>query len=435
MELKHGMIREWGIVGAGGAGFPTYLKLQCQVDTLILNAVECEPLLHKDKEILRHYSPQIVRTLKDIADMVRASRIVIAIKKKNMQHRAALKSLPDRNVELFLLDDFYPAGDEIILVNLVTDRLVPPGKIPPDVHVLVLNVETVYNISRHSPVTHTFLTVGGDVPKPVTVQAPIGALIGDILTTLAYDSDQDKAMLVGGVMMGNLGSSREQPVTMTTAGLILLPLDHPLVRKYQRKSTTVTLIGSSCCDQCSMCTDLCPRFLVGHPVQPHLAMRALSMKNWEHELSKGCHYCSECNLCSLASCPLDLDPKEICHDYKTHHSSDIMHLDDLPLTQKKPYADERRFPLSRLMTKLGLNQYDQPAPLIQQPMTVTRVSIPLKQHGQHLAQPLVETGDQVRTGDKIADLNPPGPGVPIHSSINGFVRSVTPTHIEIRTTP
>ena len=142
-------IREAGIVGAGGAGFPTNVKLNCKVDYFIVNGLECEPLLQTDKYIMRNFSEEIVYIAEEIGKLVEAKNVYIGLKKEYKKEIDALsKAISEwnSNVKLKLLDVFYPAGDEQTLVYEVTGKIIPPGGIPLNVGAVVSNVATLFNI-------------------------------------------------------------------------------------------------------------------------------------------------------------------------------------------------------------------------------------------------------------------------------------------------
>ena len=171
-------IEDCGVVGAGGGGFPTEAKLKAQVPLVIVNGAECEPLLHKDKELLRHEAGAMLAGLKTVMDRVGASEGVVGVKNKYDDVLRALQPVLPAGTRTFPLSDSYPAGDEFILVHDVTGRVIPPGGLPKDVGALVVNVETLVNVGHGRPVTHKYLTVAGAVREPVTLRVPVGTSIG-----------------------------------------------------------------------------------------------------------------------------------------------------------------------------------------------------------------------------------------------------------------
>lgn len=169
-----------GIVGCGGAGFPTHAKLNCTVEYLIVNAAECEPLLRTDRYLMLNRAPEIVSAMELVAETVKARKLYIALKETYTDEIASLNAAiaaKNSRVEIFPLKNFYPAGDEQIMVLEVTGRTVPPGGIPLDVGAVVSNTATmcgIYDASRDIPFTDKYLTVTGAVAHPMIVKAPLG---------------------------------------------------------------------------------------------------------------------------------------------------------------------------------------------------------------------------------------------------------------------
>lgn len=430
MKIDADQVRRNGVVGAGGAGFPTYVKVGSQgVDTVIVNAAECEPLLHKDKELLRKFPDDLVGALGDLVEHLGASAGVIGIKYKYHDVIDTLEGKLSGKLSLKRLGDFYPAGDEFILVSEVTSRVIAPGNIPLSVGALVCNVETLLNVRWDRPVTHKYLTVAGAVRRPITLHVPIGVSFGDCIAMAGgYSGEGVYAILEGGAMMGKLVTDPARPVTRTTGGLIVLPQDHELVRQRSRPQIVIDQIGRSACDQCSFCTELCPRYLLGHPIEPHLAMRNLGFHEVGDRMILGTEFCCECNLCTLYSCPEDLDPKNACVQSKGQLRSNQMRWSREAIGSKNwephPMEPYRHIPLSKLMRKLGLDRFENVGPLMDVPIPTRSFVLPLRQHIGAEARPIVAVGDRVRVGQVIAEVNAKDLGVPIHASVDGTVQSI-----------
>lgn len=420
-------IESSGVVGAGGAGFPTHVKLRAQADVVILNAAECEPLLHKDKEMLRAYPEEILAGLAAAAELVGAQAAVVGIKYKYTDVIDVLRPKLAANMRIAELSDSYPAGDEFILVYDVTGRVIPPGKIPLAVGAAVINVETAYNIAQARPVTRKFLTVAGAVRQPVTVKVPVGVSFREAIQLAGGASVRDPALLVGGAMMGRYSDDFDEPILKTTGGLIVLPRDHALVRRYTQTWPQISRIGASACDQCSFCTEFCPRYLLGHPIEPHKAMRSLVFSMVGEANTIGTQFCCECNLCTMMACPEDLDPKNVCTQNKRRLAKEGNRWE----TEANPVRAElhlanRRTPIGRLIRKLGLSQFTNEGPLLERNgFAPARVVLPLKQHVGAPAEPTVKAGDSVQAGDVIARPKPGQLGAVLHASISGKVTGVT----------
>lgn len=426
-------IASWGVVGAGGGGFPTHVKLRGQAEIAILNAAECEPLLHKDKEMLRAYPEQVLAGLATAASLVGAREAVVGIKYKYHDVIDALRPKLADNMRIAELSDSYPAGDEFILVYDVTGKVIPPGKIPLAVGAVVINVETAYNIAQRVPVTDKFLTVAGAVSEPVTLRLPVGTSFREAIDLAGGATVPEPVVLIGGAMMGRYCDDLSTPITKTTGGLIVLGRDHPLVTRYTREWPAIARIGASACDQCSFCTEFCPRYLLGHPIEPHKAMRSLVFNMIGQANVAGTMFCCECNLCSMMSCPEDLDPKNVCGENKRKLAKEGFKWDaEANLDRPGMHLDNRRVPISRLIRKLGLAQFKNEGPL-RDPAGVgggrymaapRRVVLPLKQHAGAPAVPVVAVGDQVTVGKLIAEPPKGQLGAPIHASIAGRVAGV-----------
>lgn len=428
------MVRAAGVIGAGGAGFPTYVKLQAKVDTFICNAAECEPLLCKDQELMKAYAEEMVRGLRLGMQATGASRGVIAIKKKYTRAMDTLKRFMDPSIEFYLYDNFYPAGDEYIIVFDVMGRLIPPGGIPLDVGCVVNNVETLINIARAAdgiPVTHTALSVAGCVREAISAVVPIGVTAREVLSLAGGATVDDVALLDGGAMMGKVVFDLDAPITKTSGGFIVLPRSHKLIQRKTAPMEVKVQISKSACDQCMYCTDFCPRFLLGYAIEPHKVMRSVGFEG-EAELgwAQLGLQCCECGICDLYACPEDLPPKDMCIRSKGIWRALSTRPEPLPSTGKPhPMRDSRRVPIPQLVRRLGLEDWDVHAPMTDRALTPSRVRIMLQQHIGAPAMPIVAVGDRVTAGDPLGAPPEGKLGVPVHTSISGRVTRIDDTSI------
>ena len=432
-EITLEQIAEAGVVGAGGAGFPTHVKLAGRADSVLINAAECEPLLHKDKELIQTYPLEVVQGLQIAMRLVGASRGFIGIKEKYHHAVDLLEPKLPEGIEIALLRDSYPAGDEFILVYDVLGRVIPPGGIPLHVGAVVINVETAINVTlaAEHPVTEKYLTIAGAVREPVTLRVPIGVTLADCVKAAGGATIPDANYMVGGVMMGKLQDDHDALVDKTTGGVIVLPDDHVVIRRRRQDWTAIARIGRSACDQCSFCTELCPRWLLGHPIEPHKAMRSLGFNLVGESNTIGTSFCCECNLCSLYSCPEDLDPKNVCTQNKQRLASEKTRWEDPPFNPRRPelHMNNRKAPIKRLMQKLGLNGFDNTGPLRDETLPARKVGIALKQHIGAPCRPEVSAGERVSRGQVVG--RPPvtdgkaALGAPVHASIDGVVTAVS----------
>lgn len=425
-------IQNAGVVGAGGAGFPTDRKLGCKAEIFIVNGIECEPLLRTDRQVMELHAPEIVRTVRAIRDHLGAKRAVIALKKHYEQAVAALTAaVKGTKVELYLSDSFYPAGDEQNLVYCITGKTVPTGGIPLDVGCVVSNVSTVLNICQAmegQPVVDKMVTIGGAVAHPVTVTCPIGTPLSKLLEA-AGGALEDCSYIIGGPLMGKVTDDLSQPVTKTTGGLLAIPKGHPILAK-KATSPRDAVIARAACSQCSMCTQLCPRNAMGLNVQPHKAMRALASGN-DTLLGdvNGIFSCCDCGICTYFACNFGLKPNQAMQRAKAK----LQQAGVKPVKEVK-YApdsgiDNKRVPTQRLLYRLDLKKYDVDAPM-GETIHCDCVQIPLKMHIGGPDTPVVSVGQTVTRGQLIAE--PQGMGAKIHASIDGTVTQVTGEFIEIR---
>ena len=430
------IISELGLVGCGGAGFPTHIKLAAEnVQDFIVNAAECEPLLHKDKEIMKCFTADFFAGLIRALDLTGAQTGHIGIKKKYSDLIAHLESFnTDSRIKVLALGDFYPAGDEYELVYEATGRLIPFGGIPLNVGCVVSNVETLLNLGRNKPVTTKFLTVTGEVPSPATVEVPVGITVREAMAFSGLTNLEGLTIIDGGPMMGKIISNPDKEVvTKTCGGLIALPDDHILIRKMTRTDTENSQIARSACDQCTDCSELCPRALLGYPIRPHKAMRTAQLVKFATtDFAISSIFCSECGLCSLFSCPEDLTPREMSIQAKRFHlGNGVKPVEFKGEPKVHPMRSMRRVSIERLLKKLGLLSYDKKAPFISTNFKFNRVSIPLKMNVGAPSEPCVSVNDRVRTGQKIANRPDGKLGVTLHASISGRVAEISDSRIVI----
>jgi len=430
------LLKEMGVVGAGGAGFPTYVKAASQVEYLLANGAECEPLLHKDFELMCRYPAEICEGMSLMMEATGATKGKFGLKEKN---QAAIRAIEpearSRGIEMVLLGDFYPSGDEYELVYSATGRLIPPAGIPLQVGCVVNNVETFYNVRQAKagiPVTRKFLTITGAVRHPQSLWVPVGTTFRELIEHAGGATVPGFGLFVNGIMMGALSFDLDDAVTKTTGGLIVLPRSHYLITRKDRPLEAMNRIGKSACDQCTFCTEFCPRFLLGYEVQPHKVMRSLGFtltgsNNW----NQWGELCCACGICTLYACPEELYPKEACDQAKTSlRAAEIRFVQKNP-PRVHPMKEFRRIPLSMLRQRLQVEDYECETPFGAIEPAPSRVHIKLKQHAGHPASPIVREGAKVRAGQAIARAGEKDLGATVHSSIDGKVKQITKEAIEI----
>ncbi|HAF95924.1 MAG TPA: hypothetical protein DER10_06010 [Elusimicrobia bacterium] len=435
------VLRAAGVVGAGGAGFPAYVKARARAEYVIVNAAECEPLLKKDQKLLEYFPEKVLDGLELMMRSTGARQGVVGIKKK---HEKIIRRLEEiaagrKNIRVLALGDYYPAGDEICLVYELTGRVVPPGALPLEAGCVVNNVETLYNaaLAHSAPVTEKWVTVAGEVNKPCTIKVPVGITCAEAVEIAGGAKIKDAAAIDGGPMMGKVLLDFGAPITKTSAGFIVLPRSHPLITKKAQSRPVFSRIGKSVCDQCSFCTELCPRYLLGHNVQPHRVMRNLLFSGPEKKLhSEYSLLCCECMLCSLYSCPESLHPGAACVSAKADLREQKINLKNSSSgashgAAAHPLRDFRKVPVSKLIRRLGLAPYNVDAPWLDTDYKPARVKILMTQHIGVPCVPAVKPGETVRKGAVVGSVPEDKLGCPVHASISGKVAKVNEKYVEI----
>ena len=427
-------VKQAGVVGAGGGGFPTHVKMASKADTVIANGAECEPLLHKDAVVMERQAAELVRGMQLAMEAVGAKTGVIGIKaKKKLAVEAVSAACKGTALRVQLLGDYYPAGDEYDLVYEVTGRLIPPGGIPIQVGVVVNNVESFVNIAAAAagkPVTDKWLTIAGAVRSPATLCVPVGTTYRDCLEAVGGLTTDDPVLCIGGLMMGQTTDDLDAPITKTATGVVILPRDHHVMERKLKPSQVQAKIGKSACDQCRYCTEYCPRFLLGYAVEPHQVMRSLAFTATGADYwNQWAAMCCSCGLCTLFACPEELYPKEACDDSKA--AMRRANVKWTGPTTLKPHAmrDGRHVPIKTLTRKLNVHHYDLPAPFWEGRLEPSRLVLPLKQSAGSPCQPIVKVGDRVSAGQLLAEPAPNALGANLHAPLAGKVREVNSQNI------
>lgn len=434
------LVKDNGIVGAGGAGFPTHIKLSAKAEYVLVNGAECEPLLRVDQQLLEVYAKDILFVLNKVVKAVDAKKGIVALKKK---YKAAIESLHKELVnygclEIFELDDFYPAGDEQVTVYEVLKRIVPEGGIPINVQTVVLNVETLLNIHNAlegMPVTEKYLTISGSVKTPVTVKVPIGITITEAIDLAGGATVENFAVIDGGPMMGKLLDGVKGNIKKNTKGLIVLPKDHPLIIAKVKGIEKMLKEARAACCHCSLCTEVCPRNLLGHKLSPDKLMRVASYGNTcetDTKLSEA-FLCCECGLCEQA-CIMGLQPWKLNKFLKLKlSSSGIKNTNNRRPDQVSQFREYRKFPVKKLIGRLGLEKYNVMAPLQNvDEKKFDKVTIELRQHIGASSEPVVSLGTTVVKNQLIADIPEGKMGARVHASIDGEVITINENFIIIK---
>ncbi len=431
-------IREAGVVGAGGAGFPTHAKLAVHAQQVLVNGAECEPLLRVDQLAMRDQAERVVRGLELAMEAAQAEKGVIATKAHYEEAVRALQTAIQgkANLTLHLMDSYYPSGDEKAVIYEVTGRVVPTGKLPIDVGCVVINVGTAVNIANAAdgrPVTDKSVTLCGEVPEPMTVTVPLGASLREVLAVSGFQgSEQDYALIVGGPCMGEMAEAWDAPVTKTTGGLLVLKHSHPLILRRSLSMERQAKLARAICCQCNRCTQLCPRHSMGLAVEPHKVMRALSTGNAELLGSAaGVLGCSSCGLCTNFACEMGLTPSAVMTALKAQLLKAGVRPEPEADIRPDPMLGLKNVPVKRLIARMNLAGYDKPAPFSPKTVAPASVRLLLRQHVGKPAEPVVKVGELVGKGQLIARIPEGALGAAIHASMGGRVAEVAEQWIRL----
>lgn len=287
-------IRNSGVVGMGGAGFPTHVKLSPpegkEVTHLIVNAAECEPYLTSDHRRLLEQGEKVIKGLKICLDLFDLKKGYIAIEANKPDAIKALKSLVDDRVEIVPLKTKYPQGSEKHIIKAVSGREVPSGGLPVDVGAIVMNVDTAYQIAETfetgMPLISRIITVAGDAVKaPCNLEVRLGTPFKFVFENAGGFIAQPKKILNGGPMMGIAQYSDEVSTIKTTSAILALT------------EAAEVYNPDTPCIRCGRCTKHCPMRLMPLYLSKYSKEYNLDMCEKYHILD-----CIECGLCSY-QCP------------------------------------------------------------------------------------------------------------------------------------
>lgn len=293
-------VRNSGLVGLGGAGFPTHIKLNFpadkNIDTLVINAAECEPFITVDYRECIENSWDILAGVYLLKDLLGFKQVIIAVEDNKPEAFKVLKNIADHSedvhdeVKLMVLESKYPQGAEKMMVQSATGRKVPPGKLPADVGCVVMNVASVAFIARYiktgKPLVSRSLTVDGSaIANPKNVRVPVGTNIGDIIEFCGGFKEEPCKILTGGPMMGLAIVGTDLPVLKQNNALLAFSKDDAVLK------------DETDCIRCGRCAIACPMSLM-----PTNIVRAAKAKDAAALNQLGTMVCMECGSCAFA-CP------------------------------------------------------------------------------------------------------------------------------------
>ncbi|MEZ8618924.1 electron transport complex subunit RsxC [Vibrio splendidus] len=295
------VIRQAGISGMGGAGFPTAKKLQSglgRTDILIVNAAECEPYITSDDKLLQEHAEEVLKGIEVVEHILQPKLTVIGIEDNKPDAIKALEiAAKDKDIVIRVIPTKYPSGGEKQLIKILTNKEVPAGGIPADIGVLVQNVGSLYSIKRAvidgEPVVNRVVTLTGKTFKqPRNVWALLGTPVHELLEEFGYKADKKLPRLIlGGPMMGFTLPHANVPITKTS-NCILAPT---------RREISLSTYEMECI-RCSACAEACPASLLPQQLQWHA--KANELDKCEELNIKDCIECGACAFVCPSEIPL-----------------------------------------------------------------------------------------------------------------------------------
>ena len=289
-------VSEMGIVGLGGATFPTHVKLKIppgrKAEVLIINGVECEPYLTADYRLMLEKGEEILVGTKLLMKALQVDRALVGIENNKPEAIDHLSKLAKKypGIQVAALRVKYPQGGEKQLIKALTGREVPSGKLPVDVGAVVQNTGTAFAVyeavMKHKPLIERIVTITGKgMAQPSNFRVRLGTSLAQLVDAAGGLPENTGKIINGGPMMGKAIANLDTPVTKGTSGLVILPADES-----QRKPVLP-------CIRCSKCITVCPMGL-----EPYLLMTLGELKRWEEMENHGVQDCIECGSCSFV-CP------------------------------------------------------------------------------------------------------------------------------------
>ena len=335
-----------------------------------------------------------------------------------------------------LLPEIYPAGDEVVTIYETTGRVVPAGSLPISVGCIVYNVETMLNaaiaIKENKGVTYKYITIAGEVKNPCTLKVPLGMTYGELVELAGGATIKNPVIFAGGPMTGAISSKRDV-VTKTSNAILVLDENQYIIQKRMTPVTISMKRAMSACCNCMMCTDLCSRNLLGHPIDPQkFMMHSTVGATKDKEPYINTLFCSSCGLCEFYSCFQGLSPATLIGVTKGKlKAAGIPVPKDVETKEVHKLREFRTVPITKLVRRLGLVKYDVECPLDDTLVKADSVKIKLSQHIGAPAVSCVKVGDKVTAGDVIAKAAD-GLSVNVHASISGTVAEVTDAYVKIK---
>ena len=435
-------MRNAGVVGTDKLAMPSYVKLSSKADLIIANGAESEPLLQSEKSLLKENPELIIDGIKIAMEATGALKAVIAIRSSEKERMNHLNDIlkKESNIEVFYLEDFYPSGDDPILVYEVTKKLIPEGKTPLDEGIVVeklLSFAWMYQGYHGKPVTERPVSVIGEVHQPQVAWFPIGTLYKDVLKLAGgITIDPSRAVIFdGGPLQGEVVKDLNNGIGKTTSAVMVLPKDHVISKIKMKSLEEMVRQHQGVSDESSLLDDLCPRNQLGYDIFPSKVMRNFHFPELlTSSHVKSSNLCNDCSLCEfLGSSSLSESPRLAYKEFQKSLERLGGRITGEVQEKRKVRSayNHNKVSCSHLAKRIQVEKYESFNRSILPKKSPQKVRVPVTRHKGIPAQPVVVEGQSLRMGDVIA-FSPLGElGTTYHASIPGKVGEVNDRWIEI----
>jgi len=442
LSIENNILSRLGVTGTD------HIKEKCC--TVIVSALKENPLSFAEEYLLQREWLKVIDGLKLLMVNHQAEKGIIAVSKSDRPVIADLKRCIEDcdNIDLFFVDNFYPAADQAILIYEVTRQ--PYYRRTPAAlsGSLVYDIQTVVNIyeavTEEKPVTRRLLTCTGEVALPSLVLGHLGVSFREIIELCggATTTIDEYVILSGTPVRGAIITDIDTPVTRSTTTITVLPADHELANERSQTLGAQIRKIKSVCNQCSFCTELCPVYLLGGKLYPHLIMRQIAYGLSEpEEVILGALLCSECGICEVFACPHKLSPRAVNKQIKERlkqeaepesllsgQAGGLISAHTSEQLQPRSNRDYRKVPIKRLADLFSVGQYAKPPKMELLETSPGQVELLF---GEMSASGVLKTGEEIAAGSLVAEAEG-STGAGLHASISGKVTFLDKERVIIR---
>lgn len=452
MSIENNILSRLGVTGTD------HINERCF--TVIVSAIKDNPLSFAEEYLLQREWHKIIDGLKLLMANHHAEKGIIAVSKSDRPVIADLKRCVEDcdNIDLFFIDDFYPAADQAILIYEITGQSFSRATPAALSGSLVYDLPTIINIyeavTEKTPVTRRLLTCTGEVALPSLVLGHLGVSFREVIELCGGATIGEYVILSGAPARGAVITDIDTPVTKSTTTITVLPADHELVKERSQSIGAQIRKSKSVCNQCSFCTELCPVYLLGDKLYPHLIMRQIAYGLAEpEEVIMGALLCSECGICEVFACPHKLSPRAVNKEIKERLKQEAQpesllsgqmngHIGDGQISgqinglisgqlQPRSNRDYRKVPFERLADLFSVGRYAEPPKMELLETTPGQVELLFQEMSAAGILPRVETGEEIEQGSLVAETKM-STGARLHTGISGKVTFLDKERVIIR---